>query len=189
MDIIIQCDIWLFKAIHLGLANDFFDHLMPLLRNKYTWIPLYLIFIVYSIRKYKKQSWIVILAAILLVLTADQFSAGLVKEWVQRLRPCNDPGLSSIIRPLVHCGNGFSFISSHATNHFALAVLFTWFFTGINKWTGFKAIFYIWAFSIALAQVYVGVHYPFDVIVGAIAGIIIGLLFVFLIKKGLKALS
>lgn len=183
---LIEIDIQWFKAVHNGLANDLFDHLMPILRNKFTWIPLYAVFIFYSIKKFEKRSWIVILGAILTIIIADQVSAGIIKESVQRLRPCNDPLLRSYIRRLVDCGSGYSFISAHATNHFAISVLFTWFFAQINNWNGFKILFYVWAALIAFAQVYVGVHFPFDVLVGMLCGLLIGNLMLFVIKVFLK---
>ena len=123
------------------------------------------------------------------VICADQFSAGLIKEWAQRLRPCNEPSLSALIRPIVPCGSGYSFISSHATNHFALAVFFSWFFKSISNWKPYHWIFYFWAFSICFAQVYVGVHYPFDVILGAIAGLLIGRILLYLTKYYLNKSS
>lgn len=183
---LIDIDIRWFKAIHNGLANDLFDHLMPIIRNKLTWIPLYVVFLVYAIKKYGKRSWVVVLASILTIVVADQVSAGLIKESVERLRPCNEPLLQSYIRRLVDCGSGYSFISAHATNHFAIAVLFTWFFKSINRWKGFNYLFFIWAGSIAFAQVYVGVHYPFDVIVGMMVGVLIGYLMLTAMKFTLK---
>lgn len=183
---LIQIDIQWFKAIHNGLANDLFDHLMPILRNKLTWIPLYAVFLFYSIKKYGVKSWVILLGTILTVLIADQVSAGLIKESVQRLRPCNDPHLQSYIRRLVDCGSGYSFISAHATNHFAVSVLFTWFFGEINNWSGFKFLFYVWAGLIAFAQVYVGVHFPLDVLVGMLTGLLIGNIMLLLIKNFLN---
>lgn len=187
IDQLIAWDIEAFKSIHLGTANGFFDHFMPLVRNKLSWIPLYLIFLIYAVKKYKLRSLILIAAVILTVLLADQFSASWVKESVQRLRPCNDPLLKDYIRSIVPCGSGYSFISAHATNHFALAVFFSWFFRQLNSWSGFKYVFYLWAASIAFAQVYVGVHFPLDVIVGALAGVLIGHLMLFLTRLSLKS--
>ncbi len=183
---LISWDTEAFKSIHLGMANNFFDHFMPLVRNKYSWIPLYIIFLVFAIRKFKLQSIILIAGLVLTVLLADQFSATWVKESIERLRPCNDPGLKNLIRPLVPCGSGYSFISAHATNHFAIAVFFSWFFRQLNHWVGFNYIFYLWAASIAFAQVYVGVHFPLDVIIGALAGLLIGHLMLYLTRLSIK---
>ncbi|MBR9861497.1 phosphatase PAP2 family protein [bacterium] len=176
-------DIQFFKWIHLGLANDVFDYVLPIIRNKYTWIPLYLLFVFFIFKKYRWKGVILLIIAGLSVTIADQVSASVIKPMFERLRPCNNPDLSSIIRPLVDCGSGYSFLSSHATNHTALAVLFTWFFNANFNYKKFHFIFYSWAALICLAQVYVGVHYPLDVISGAILGFIIGKLMLMLQTK------
>ncbi|MFY0642908.1 MAG: phosphatase PAP2 family protein [Bacteroidia bacterium] len=184
---IIDIDVSVFKWIHHDLANTFMDRLMPMIRNKWNWIPLYAVFVFFAITKYKMRSIPIILGVVLTVILADQFSAGLIKDWVQRVRPCNDLSLAAWVRPVVPCGGGYSFISAHATNHFALAVYFSWFFSSINSWKGFHLVFYLWAALISFAQVYVGVHFPLDVIVGGIAGVLIGHLMLYLSKLVLKA--
>ena len=105
--------------------------------------------------------------------TADFISSGLIKKNIQRLRPCNDP----VFREMVHlrlprCGGGYSFPSSHAANHFAAAVFLAMLFGRRKRWV-WPALFG-WAASIALMQVYVGVHYPADILGGAAVGILVG---------------
>ena len=89
-----------------------------------------------------------------------------------RIRPCSEPNLQGLVRHLVPSCNGFSFISAHATNHFALALFFIFYFKHVGKWVISVALF--WAFAIAFSQVYVGVHYPLDILSGAILGLLIG---------------
>jgi len=92
---------------------------------------------------------------------------------IGRVRPCNDPVLSDIVRDLVQCGSGYSFPSTHATNHFAMAI-FIAMTLGAKRpllWLGCL----LWAGSVSYAQIYVGVHYPLDIIGGALLGIMIGL--------------
>jgi undecaprenyl-diphosphatase len=180
---LIEIDSDLFLRIHQGTANAFFDWLMPILRNKMNWIPLYVFFATVAIYKYKWKGLAFIIAAALTVTLADQFSAGFIKPIFERLRPCNDEFFRGQIRQLVHCGGGYSFISAHATNHFALALFFTWFFNRLYHKTWIKYVFVFWAFSIAYAQVYVGVHYPFDVLVGALCGMIIGWMIITIMRK------
>ncbi len=167
-------DTGLFLEIHRGLANPFFDWLMPLLRNRFFWTPLYLFIIVFCIRQYKKQGFYVIGMILFTFAMGDLISARLIKPFVGRLRPCNDISLSSYIIPRVPCGGGFSFPSSHATNHFAIAFFLIFIF--YNKWKGILPLGFFWAFMISFAQVYVGVHYPVDVTAGALLGTTIGLL-------------
>jgi membrane-associated phospholipid phosphatase len=171
---LIQLDQNLFFIINNGLANPFFDWLMPLLRNRFLWSPLYLFLIIFFVRNYGKQGWMLLLFFILSFGVTDFFTASVIKPTVERLRPCNNPELKTEIRSLVACGSGYSFPSAHAANHFALAVfLITLFY---HKWKPILTLALLWAASISFAQVYVGVHFPLDITVGAFIGSNIGYL-------------
>ena len=169
---LIQFDQNLFFTINHGLSNSFFDWLMPALRNRFFWIPLYLFIIIFFIRNYGKQGWIMILFLGLTFGCTDFISSSLIKPTVQRLRPCNDPEIKSDVKNLIDCGSGFSFPSSHASNHFGLAVFLIMMF--YPKWKLILPIGLLWAASISFAQVYVGVHYPVDILAGAMLGGMIG---------------
>jgi len=169
-----------FLAINNGLQNSFFDWLCPMLRNPTMWIPLYAIVIFFIYKRYKKETLWILIGAAVLILVSDQVSAHLIKNLVQRLRPCNDPSIQNQVHLLVNCGGGYSFISAHATNHFALAFYMMGFFATSKKW--FVPLAIVWASSIAFSQVYVGVHYPFDIICGAILGSILGYIFMRILK-------
>jgi len=164
-----------FILINNGMANSFFDWLCPVLRTQEFWYPLYIIIILLIIKLYKYESWKILLAVAVMVVFSDQFSANLVKNTFMRIRPCNEPALSGIVRHLTSSCNGYSFISAHATNHFAVAVFLSFYFQKYWKWVWFVTI--PWASSIAFSQVYVGVHYPLDVIVGTAVGILFGIAF------------
>jgi undecaprenyl-diphosphatase len=169
---LIQFDQNLFFTINHGLSNSFFDWLMPALRNRFFWTPLYLFIIIFSIRNYGKQGWIMILFLGLTFGCTDFISSSLIKPTVQRLRPCNDPEIKSDVKNLIDCGSGYSFPSSHASNHFGLAVFLIVLF--FSKWKLILPIGLLWAASISFAQVYVGVHYPIDILAGAMLGGMIG---------------
>ncbi|WP_207427231.1 phosphatase PAP2 family protein [Pedobacter sp. SYSU D00535] len=169
---IVQLDHEYFLAINRGLANPFFDWLMPLLRNRFLWSPLYLFIVVFLVRNYKKTGWMCTLFLLVTFAISDFMSSSLIKPAVQRLRPCNEPGFYDDIITRVACGTGFSFPSTHATNHFAIAVFLIVIFQEKFKWV--LPIGILWAFSIAFAQVYVGVHFPADVTIGALLGSMIG---------------
>lgn len=171
----------LFLAVNIGLQNSFMDWLCPILRNQKSWYPLYAVLIFFIYKNYKKQTLYIVIGAAILILISDQLSANLIKNTVQRLRPCSDPAFQSQVHLLINCGGGFSFISAHATNHFAIAFYMIGFFEAQKKWFLPVAIF--WAASIAFSQVYVGVHYPFDVICGAILGSVLGYLFMKILKQ------
>ena len=174
MTALLYFDEQLFQLINGVWHSDFFDSVMPLWRNKMFWIPAYIIGLSYLIWQYKKQAIYIVLAIILTISISDTMSSKIIKKTVKRPRPCRNEVLAQDLNLLVHCGGGYSFTSSHATNHFALAVfLISLFGTMKRKW---KFAFLFWAGSIAYGQVYVGVHYPLDVFSGAILGSLIGYL-------------
>lgn len=173
IDQLIQFDRDLFFAINHGLSNGFFDWLMPILRDRYTWVLLYLFIIVFSIKYYGKQGVILILFLLMSFGLADFISASVIKPSVQRIRPCNEIEIKSKVNNLVDCGTGYSFPSSHASNHFAIAVFLIMMF--YHKWKVILPVGLLWAASIGFAQIYVGVHYPIDIITGSLLGSIIGI--------------
>ena len=170
---IIELDKWLFLKINRQGANSFFDWIMPFLRIPAIWIPLYLFLLVFVIINFKKKAipWLLLIASTAAI--TDFISSHLIKSWVGRLRPCNDPDMIPNIRMLAdYCGQNGSFTSSHAANHFGMAMfLFITMRPVCGNWCW---LFFIWATLICYAQVYVGVHFPFDVIGGAIFGSAIG---------------
>lgn len=171
---ILELDQIIFQIINQDWQMDWLDGLMPYWRNKYTWIPLYLFLLVFTIWKFKQYAIYFLLGLILTAGLADSISSHLVKKNIQRIRPCNDPAVKGDVHLLVHCGGGYSFTSSHATNHFALAIYLIFTLGQLYKWIRMPLLF--WAASIAYGQVYVGVHYPLDVIVGGLLGSTIGYL-------------
>lgn len=173
IDQLVQFDRDLFFAINNGLSNGFFDWLMPILRNRYTWVLLYLFIIVFSIKNYGKQGFIMILFLAMTFGISDFISSSIIKPNVQRLRPCNETEIKTKVNNLVDCGTGYSFPSSHATNHFAIAVFLIMMF--YHKWKIILPIGILWAASISFAQIYVGVHYPIDILTGSLLGSSIGL--------------
>lgn len=178
---LLQLDRHLFYLINHAWGNPFFDFLMPLLRNPKFWIPLYVFIFAFSLIRYKKQGIVLLLLLGVTFGVADFVSASIIKKEVQRIRPCNDPELSSTIVSRVPCGSGFSFPSSHASNHFAIALFLSVAF--YKKWRWIWLVAVLWAVSICYAQVYVGVHYPIDVTAGALFGALVGLLFGLLFKR------
>jgi membrane-associated phospholipid phosphatase len=161
-----------FLAINNGMQNAFLDVLCPFMRNQKNWYVLYALLLWLSYRNWKNQFVWVLSGAIILILVSDQVSANLIKNSVQRLRPCNDPTLAGMVNNIVGCGKGYSFVSAHATNHFAIGIFFSLLFYKKYPWTLYLGIF--WAGLISFSQVYVGVHYPFDVICGALLGSLLG---------------
>lgn len=175
MDYLIEADRFLFKQLNGEWHNRFFDVIMPFIRNSMTWVPFYLFMILFVFRNFKQQGWWWLLFAICTPMVTDLVSSGLIKNHVMRTRPCNDPSLADSMRFLLNYRpQSSSFTSSHATNHFGLAMyLYATLYRHIGKWAWF---FFAWAFIIIYAQVYVGVHYPLDVAAGALIGTFFGYL-------------
>ncbi|MBL7808117.1 MAG: phosphatase PAP2 family protein [Saprospiraceae bacterium] len=165
-------DVQVFQWINSGWANPVFDSILPWCREKWFWMPVYWFIAAFSLLNFGKKGWIIILGFILAAGLADFTSSTLIKKNVQRLRPCNDPDRVTQIILRVPCGSGYSFTSSHAANHFAAAIFLIGLFGDFRKWVKPAAL--LWASSIAFSQVYVGVHYPGDVIMGSLLGSIIG---------------
>ncbi|HVS92596.1 MAG TPA: phosphatase PAP2 family protein [Mucilaginibacter sp.] len=179
---LVQFDRHLFHVINHGLANAVFDWLMPILRDRRTWIPLYIFILVFCLWKYKKKGILVVVFFALSAGVADFTSASIIKNQVKRLRPCNDPVVSPTVTLRVNgCGTGYSFPSTHATDHFAMAAFISLVFYKRWRWIWFWAM--LWAASISFGQVYVGVHFPIDVTVGALYGILVGWLMYLLFRK------
>ncbi len=170
----------IFELLNQTIANPFLDALLPVWREKTTWIPLYAIIAVLLYRAYGWRGLLALLVTIALTITvADQLAASVIKPWAGRLRPCATEGIE--VRSLVGCGGKFSFPSNHATNHFALAVVLCLTWLSNRPW-GWRLGILLWAASISLAQVYVGKHWPGDIVVGAALGTSVACGFVYLLR-------
>jgi membrane-associated phospholipid phosphatase len=162
-----------FVFINQHMQNDWFDLVMPFVRNPFLWAPLYVFMLLYVATNFEKNRKWWALFFILLPMLTDYVSSNLIKENIYRLRPCNDLEMAQNARFLLNYRpQSSSFTSSHATSHFALAAFF--FNTLKPRLNNFGYLFYLWAFVICYAQVYVGVHYPLDVICGGLLGYFIG---------------
>ena len=171
---ILQQDRSLFVWLNTRLIGTFGDHFFVWITNKNHWIiPLVILWIVLIWRGGKKGRWLAVALVIGLGLS-DFISSHLLKPWVGRLRPCWS---LDNIRVLVNCAGRFSFPSSHATNATTIATLFAFFYPR-GKW-----LYFLLAFLVGYSRIYVGVHYPLDVLGGFLLGISIGWLVYLLVQK------
>jgi membrane-associated phospholipid phosphatase len=183
---LIDIDHNLFYLVNSEWTNPFFDWLLPVWRNKYFWLPVYMFIILFAVWNYGKKSYWFILFLVAAVGASDIVSSHVIKKTIQRVRPCNDGNIDHV-RTLVRCGSGYSFTSSHAANHFAVSYFL--FATLGFQFKKIRGWLIAWAVSVSYAQVYVGVHFPIDVFSGMIIGILMAKLFVWLYQKSGKAIQ
>lgn len=168
---IIEKDIALFLYFN-SKHNAMWDQVMYWVTDRLFWIPLYMAIVIFVILKYKRNAWVILLSIAVLILLADQISSGLLKPWVERLRPCHEPQLQGLVHLVRGCGGKYGFVSSHAANTFALVT-----FLGLVLRKRIKVIYigllFAWACLVSYSRIYVGVHYPLDVFGGGCLGILL----------------
>lgn len=158
-----------------GLHTSWLDKVMIVITQMWVWMPLYLLLIYWIAKQYGKRCWWILLAVGVVVLCSDQLSAHVCKPLFQRLRPCYNPDLQDLIYlPKGMAGGRYGFVSSHAANTFAVAAFLTGALRKNQKWMGI--VLYLWAFISSYSRIYLGFHYPADILCGAILGILIGLI-------------
>lgn len=173
MDQLRALDRSVFLAIN-GWHSPWADVMMSTLSELLLWIPIYLLFLFLLHRRYgwKGLAWSVPVIA-LMIYGSDSGSVILFKNAVQRLRPCHVPELQGVVHVVDgYCGGSFGFVSSHASNHFAIASFMGSVLQGKPRWV-WPALL-LWASVIAYSRIYLGVHYPGDVVAGAAFGATVG---------------
>ncbi len=165
-------DAWLLFRVNQGMQSDTLDSFLPFFRETSFWIPLYLFLLVFILQNFGMKGIWWSLGVVLTAALSDLVSSQLIKETIWRVRPCQDPDIGARINFIInYCPTSSSFTSSHATTHFAQATFFYLTLRHTGKWW---ILAYAWAFLIGFSQVYVAVHYPFDVICGALIGCLVG---------------
>lgn len=173
-----------------GMHNSFFDDVMSFASDRFIWIPFYALLLLILINEYKYKALLIVVMIAAMITVSDQFSSAVVKNSVQRLRPCHNPELQSVVHTVNNvCGGLYGYFSSHASNATSLAL----FLFLILRRSGKKQlnltgtirmnsrvilsslIFY--ALLVSYSRIYLGSHYPFDVITGIVFGTILSFIF------------
>ena len=141
--------------------------------QKFNWLPLYVILIALLIKHFGWQALYSTIAVILLVVISDQLTSSFMKPFFGRLRPCHDPEIGHLIKIVTRCGGEFGFVSSHAANSFSVSTFFILLFRNTHKYIWWLLV---WPILFSYSRIYLGVHYPLDVICGAMVGIALGYL-------------
>jgi undecaprenyl-diphosphatase len=180
METLQNIDVDVLVWINHTFKSDWMDGFMLFCSGKLTWLPLYALLLFFLYKSNPKKIWIHLIVLACCIALADQIASSLFKPLVERLRPCHNPEVSNqlfLIKDV--CSGQYGFVSSHAANVFAVFFFFY-----------LKAVFedkkillyllFVWAFLVSLSRVYLGVHYPGDVLCGALVGIFSSYLIVWL---------
>ncbi len=176
---IIQEDRSVFLFLN-NLGSESFDQFWIMISATWIWVPLYIIFLYLLFKNYKLRNLVFILIFIALGVTASDQLAGVFKTGIGRLRPCHDPTLTGMMRA-VKCGGQFGFYSSHAANTFFIAT-----FMSLLLYKKFRLLPYIlfgWAIIVSYSRIYLGVHFPLDILMGSLMGFFTGGFFATLALK------
>lgn len=156
------------------LGSKPFDQFWLLISEIWIWIPFYVILLYLLFKTFKLKSFIFVIIFIALGVTFTDQLANLFKTGIGRLRPCHDPTLQNVMR-IVKCGGQFGFFSGHASNSFFTATFVTLMLKHTNKFLPYLMFF--WAIMVSYSRIYLGVHFPMDILVGAGIGFFAGGLF------------
>lgn len=155
-----------------GLHAPWLDPIMVAVTNKWAWIPLYIFLLYHIVKEYRIKSWPILLAIGLTILLSDQITSSFMKPFFERLRPSREPDLEGFIHFVNgYKGGRFGFASSHAANTFGTAALLCLLFRNTKPWMGWL---FLWATVVSYSRIYLGVHYPGDILAGGVIGILCG---------------
>ncbi len=166
LDFLNPIDIALFRFFNGSMRNSIFDFIMPFITdlNKQRLVLVFVaLILLWMLIRGNRRARIAVILLIVTIVFSDQLSSSVIKYWFERPRPCH---VLHNVHLLVSCGSGHSFPSSHAVNNFAGALVLAFFFPRAKWWFfGFAAI-------VAFSRVYVGAHYPSDIVGGAVIGLL-----------------
>ena len=156
-----------------GTHSPFWDEIMIFFTQAYTWAAFFIIFLFFIFKKYKTKKGLVILMILIIAVTfSDQFSS-VIKELVRRFRPSHEPSIEYMVHSALKKGGLYGFFSAHASTSMVMAVFSSLVFR--NK--TYNLLVFSWIFLIGYTRIYLGMHYPLDVMGGWVAGAFIGYAF------------
>ena len=173
LDTLIEKDKELFVFLN-GLGTESWDNFWVVVTNQFSWTPFFLLlfFLIFKAYGWKKGLLLVVVVA-LLVTFSDQL-VNFIKDSVARLRPNNDPAINEIIRIVKNRPRGFSFVSGHSTTSFAVTLFMI---LTLRNHYKYILLLLIWPLLFAYSRIYIGVHFPIDIFIGMLLGLLIGYTF------------
>lgn len=172
MNTLLNWDTLVFQFLN-GLHATWLDGFFYVVSQMVTWIPLYIILIIFLIKKQGKRAWIIIPLMLITITCVDQ-SCNVIKNTVQRPRPSHTEALATTIHlhqnndGTYYYGGAYGFPSAHAANSMAFAIMIIFFLTKNKK--GLSVAMILWALLLAYSRIYLGVHFPLDILTGLILG-------------------
>ncbi len=158
-----------------GFHTPWLDSIMFYMSETFVWIPLYMFLLYLIYRNYKNDTWLVVVSIALAILFSDQFTTGLLKPYFMRLRPSHESQLQGIVHIVNNYRGGlYGFASSHAANTFAVTTFLWLLLKQKHNWI---ILLFLWAVVVTYTRIYLGVHYPGDVLGGAVIGMLFGWIF------------
>lgn len=157
--------------------TPFLDPIMFWITKTLFWLPLYLFLLFLTIKYFKKDWWIIIIGIAITILLTDRITSGFMKPFFERLRPSREPSLEGLVHLVkdaagkIYTGGKFGFASSHAANTFATAMFFWLVFRHRYRWMW---VLFVWATVMTYTRIYLGAHYPGDILVGLLIGLACG---------------
>jgi undecaprenyl-diphosphatase len=156
-----------------GFHTAWLDPVMLLITETLVWLPLFIFLLYLIVHDHPKNWWIVLVGIAVTILLADQITSTLMKPYFARLRPSRDPALEALVHIVGdYRGGKFGFASSHAANTLGLA---TFFFLLMGKSKRWMLLLFVWAALVTYSRIYLGVHYPGDILIGSLIGALAGL--------------
>ncbi len=153
-----------------GFHTSWLDPIMLFITDKLVWIPLYIVLVYIVFRDLGRQAWIALACIALTILLADQATSTLMKPYFARLRPSHEPALEGVVHVVDNYKGGrYGFASSHAANTFGAATFLFLLLGKKRRWVGWL---FLWAAVVVYSRIYLGVHYPGDIVVGSLVGML-----------------
>ncbi|MFW6289995.1 MAG: phosphatase PAP2 family protein [Mariniphaga sp.] len=165
---ILELDTELFLYLN-SFHSDFWDTIMLMVTRKEPWFPFFAVVLFYIFRNFRSKAVMIAIFVGITILLSDQLSV-LMKENIQRFRPVHNPEIEHLVHNVLRKGGLYGFVSSHAANVFAAFA----FLTRLNRNRGFWLLMLFWAIIVSYSRIYSGVHYPLDLLGGALLGWLIG---------------